>query len=83
MHGVHTIHATIGDLFAWLCLAGLGIVTGLAVVQRHPVKATQLDVFNAGRSSTEKIQLAILRCFLHALSTVWLALALPIRIGGL
>ncbi len=33
MHGVRTIYATIGDLFAWLCIAGLVALTGLAVIQ--------------------------------------------------
>jgi apolipoprotein N-acyltransferase len=31
--GVHTIYATIGDLFAWLCIAGLFGFIGLAVLQ--------------------------------------------------
>jgi apolipoprotein N-acyltransferase len=34
-HGVHTIYATIGDLFAWLCLLGLVILIGLALIQRR------------------------------------------------
>jgi apolipoprotein N-acyltransferase len=33
MHGVHTIYATIGDLFAWLCIIGLLALTGLVIVQ--------------------------------------------------
>jgi apolipoprotein N-acyltransferase len=33
MHGVHTIYATIGDLFAWLCMIALVALTGLAIVQ--------------------------------------------------
>ena len=32
-HGVHTIYATIGDLFAWLCIIGLLGLIGLAVLQ--------------------------------------------------
>ena len=31
VHGVHTIYATIGDLFAWLCIAGLVIIAGAAI----------------------------------------------------
>jgi apolipoprotein N-acyltransferase len=33
MHGVRTIYATIGDLFAWLCIIGLLALTGLAIIQ--------------------------------------------------
>jgi apolipoprotein N-acyltransferase len=33
MHGVRTIYATIGDLFAWLCLIGLLAFTGMAIIQ--------------------------------------------------
>jgi|GEM_PF-89510 len=33
MHGVRTIYATIGDLFAWLCLLGLVVLIGLALIQ--------------------------------------------------
>ena len=33
MHGVRTIYATIGDLFAWLCMIGLVALTGLAIMQ--------------------------------------------------
>jgi apolipoprotein N-acyltransferase len=33
MHGVRTIFATIGDLFAWLCIIGLVGLIGLAVIQ--------------------------------------------------
>ncbi len=33
MQGVRTIYATIGDLFAWLCIIGLVALTGLAVMQ--------------------------------------------------
>ena len=41
-HGVHTIYATIGDLFAWLCIIGLVALIGLAVFEsrRHPSAAT-------------------------------------------
>ncbi len=34
-HGVHTIYATIGDLFAWLCIIGLVALIGLAVLERR------------------------------------------------
>ena len=34
MHGVHTIYATIGDLFAWLSLAGLVVLIGVAFARR-------------------------------------------------
>jgi apolipoprotein N-acyltransferase len=34
MQGVHTIYATIGDLFAWLSLAGLVALIGVALVRR-------------------------------------------------
>jgi apolipoprotein N-acyltransferase len=33
MHGVRTIYASIGDLFAWLCVIGLVALTGVAVWQ--------------------------------------------------
>jgi apolipoprotein N-acyltransferase len=39
MHGVHTIYATIGDLFAWLCLLGLVALIGLAIVQSRKLRS--------------------------------------------
>lgn len=33
VHGVRIIYAAIGDLFAWLCIVGLIILTGLVLVQ--------------------------------------------------
>lgn len=41
-HGVRTIYATIGDLFAWLCLIGLVALTGLAIMRsrKYPSEAT-------------------------------------------
>ncbi len=33
MHGVRTIYATIGDLFAWLCIIGLMALTGMAIIR--------------------------------------------------
>jgi apolipoprotein N-acyltransferase len=38
MHGVRTIYATIGDLFAWLSLAGLVLIIGMALVRRTKVR---------------------------------------------
>ena len=35
MQGVHTIYATIGDLFAWLSMAGLVVLIGVAIVRRR------------------------------------------------
>jgi len=39
--GVRTVYAAIGDAFAWLCLLGLLILIGLALVQsrRRPTPA--------------------------------------------
>jgi len=34
MKGVHTIYATIGDLFAWLSMAGLVVLIGVALARR-------------------------------------------------
>jgi apolipoprotein N-acyltransferase len=33
VHGVRTIYATIGDLFAWLCILGLAVFAGMAIIQ--------------------------------------------------
>ncbi len=45
MHGVRTIYATIGDLFAWLCIIGLLALTGLAIIQsRQRRSATEAVV---------------------------------------
>jgi apolipoprotein N-acyltransferase len=35
MQGVHTIYATIGDLFAWLSVAGLVVLIGVAIARRR------------------------------------------------
>jgi apolipoprotein N-acyltransferase len=35
MQGVHTIYATIGDLFAWLSIAGLVVLIGFAIARRR------------------------------------------------
>jgi hypothetical protein len=36
--GVTTIYAQVGDSFAYLCLAGLAILTAGASTRRHPVR---------------------------------------------
>jgi len=35
IHGVRTIYATIGDLFAWLSVAGLVVLIGVAIARRR------------------------------------------------
>lgn len=35
MHGVHTLYAAIGDLFAWLSIAGLVVLIGVAFARRR------------------------------------------------
>lgn len=40
IRGAHTIYATIGDLFAWLCLGGLAVLSALAIVRGRPRRAT-------------------------------------------
>jgi len=35
IHGVSTIYATIGDLFAWLSVAGLVVLIGVAIARRR------------------------------------------------
>ena len=37
MQGVHTIYATIGDLFAWLSMAGLVVLIGVAIARKGKV----------------------------------------------
>jgi apolipoprotein N-acyltransferase len=34
MQGVHTLYATIGDLFAWLSIAGLVVLIGFAIARK-------------------------------------------------
>lgn len=34
IRGVHTVYSVIGDTFAWLCIAGLGVLVALAAVRR-------------------------------------------------
>ena len=41
MKGVHTIYAMIGDLFAWLSVAGLVVLIGGAIARRP--KAGEAD----------------------------------------
>jgi apolipoprotein N-acyltransferase len=43
--GVSTIYAAIGDLFAWLCIAGLVIFMGMAVVQRRQQQSMSDKLF--------------------------------------
>ena len=38
MQGVHTIYTTIGDLFAWLSIAGLVVLIGFAIARRPKVR---------------------------------------------
>ena len=40
IHGVRTIYATIGDLFAWLYIIGLVALTGLAIMQSRKRRST-------------------------------------------
>ena len=46
MHGVRTIYAAIGDLFAWLCLLGVVALAGLAIImqsrRRHAAAVTPI-----------------------------------------
>jgi apolipoprotein N-acyltransferase len=46
-HGVHTIYATIGDLFAWLCIAGTVALLGLAVLERRRRQSTAREAASA------------------------------------
>jgi apolipoprotein N-acyltransferase len=39
IHGVRTIYAAIGDLFAWLCIIGLLALTGLAIMQSRKLRS--------------------------------------------
>ena len=40
IHGVRTIYAAIGDVFAWLCLLGLFAFIGVAVVRARGARST-------------------------------------------
>ena len=37
--GVHTIYASIGDLFAWLSMATLVVLGGVAIARHRPASA--------------------------------------------
>ncbi len=39
-HGVRTLYAAIGDLFAWLCMISLVVFIGLAVLQSRRNRST-------------------------------------------
>ena len=57
MQGVRTIYATIGDLFAWLSMAGLVVLIGVAIARRR--KADEAGVatpITASPSSGEPIE---------------------------
>jgi apolipoprotein N-acyltransferase len=41
IHGVRTIYATIGDHLAWLSIAGLAFLTGLAILRRRQKRKAQ------------------------------------------
>ena len=45
--GVHTIYATIGDLFAWLSIAGLLTLMGVAIARRRAPSPT-IEVVSSG-----------------------------------
>lgn len=45
IHGTATPYRVIGDVFGWLCLAGLAVLSGLAVARR---KVKSVDVTGAG-----------------------------------
>jgi apolipoprotein N-acyltransferase len=50
MYGVRTIYAAIGDLFAWLCVAGVVVFAGLAIRlgRRQPAAAAATESQPAG-----------------------------------
>ncbi len=53
VRGVHTIYAVIGDLFAWLCLVGVVVFAGMAILlsRRHAAAVLSLpDSQPAGTS---------------------------------
>jgi apolipoprotein N-acyltransferase len=44
MQGVRTIYATIGDLFAWLSIAGLVVLIGFAIARKPQAeKAVEVE----------------------------------------
>jgi apolipoprotein N-acyltransferase len=57
IHGVHTIYATIGDLFAWLSLAGLVVLIGVALARRPKAgEAGDAEPITASPASSEPIE---------------------------
>ena len=54
MHGVRTIYATIGDLFAWLCMIGLVALTGLAIMQSRKRRSAASQRTSA-RTTTDSL----------------------------
>jgi len=57
MQGVHTIYATIGDLFAWLSIAGLVVLIGVALARRwtagEPPEASPIEAVPTSSELTE------------------------------
>jgi apolipoprotein N-acyltransferase len=43
VHGVRTIYARIGDLFAWLCILGLAVFAGMAILRNRRRRATSAN----------------------------------------
>ena len=48
--GVHTIYAVIGDLFAWLCLASLILLTTVAFWPKRTGQAKEMSVSSYAES---------------------------------
>ena len=55
MHGVHTIYATIGDLFAWLCIIGLLALTVLAIVQSRKRRSAEAAAAPLAGTTTDSL----------------------------
>jgi len=62
IQGVRTIYATIGDLFAWLSIAGLIVLIGIALVRRRqaveaergaPISASPIEAVTTSSELTE------------------------------
>jgi apolipoprotein N-acyltransferase len=57
MHGVHTIYAMIGDLFAWLSLAGLAVLIGVAFARRRqPSEEAAAEPITASPAAAEPVR---------------------------
>jgi apolipoprotein N-acyltransferase len=57
VHGVRTIYATIGDLFAWLSVAGLVVLIGVALARRPKAgEAGDAEPITASPASSEPIE---------------------------